>query len=149
MELAISIAANVALGIILLALLHWRNAGDDVRLAGAADAMDIFQRHFPDAARGSATLTADERGALIDLRMGVGILQRHGRRWNARLLKSGELCSVQLDRDGAINLAFADFGWPRSRFLIADADARARWMNRLEELRKTPPAPHHGDAHHA
>jgi hypothetical protein len=134
MELAISIAINVVLGAVLLALLHWKGRPDLVRLAGAEQAIDLFRRHFPDAA-GVVTVAADGRSALIDLQpSGVGLLQRQGRRWIARTLASGELSSARVDLDGAINLTFADFGWPRARVPVADANSRATWMARLDSL---------------
>ena len=133
-ELLIPIAVNLALGVILLALLYRQRTRDTVRLTLATEAMDIFRMHFPDAL-GAATLAADGRGALIDLqRGGTGLLQRHGRRWNARLLAPGELSSVRRSGGDAIELKFADFGWPRARLCLADADARAMWLSRLTSL---------------
>ena len=68
-ELLISIAVNLALGVILLALLYRKRTRDPVRLTLASEAMDIFRMHVPDAL-GAATLAADGRAALIDLQRG-------------------------------------------------------------------------------
>ena len=86
---------------------------------------------------------------MIDLqRGGIGLLQRHGRRWNARLLAPGELSSVVLSGD-AIELGFADFGWPRARLRMADADVRAMWLSRLKSLAPRDPSKPHSDLRHA
>ena len=135
-ELAISIGVNVVLGGILLVLLRWRHLGDTVPLEGPAAAMSLFKTYFPEAV-GEATLSDDRRSALIDLQRGggIGLLQRQGRRWNARTLMPGEVSSVALAGDGTVKLKFADFGWPRAQLRITDADARAFWMGRLSSLR--------------
>jgi hypothetical protein len=135
-ELAISIAVNVVLGLVLLAVLRWTRVGDAVRLAGAPQAIEIFAQRFP-AAAGDATVAHDGRSALIALDcLGcVGLLQRHGRRWNARALGPGEVSSVELEEAAIIKLKFADFGWPHAKIRIDDADARARWLSRLQALR--------------
>ncbi|MGO9512905.1 MAG: hypothetical protein ACLP2F_04580 [Steroidobacteraceae bacterium] len=147
-ELAISIAVNIVLGVVLLALLYWKRTGDAVRLAGAGEAMDLFAMHFPGAV-GEATVAADHRSALIDLQRGsgVGLLQRQGRRWNARTLAPGEVSSVEADSDGTIELRFADFGWPRAQLRIADANARALWLERLNSLKEQRSSRHPGLRH--
>jgi hypothetical protein len=134
MELVISIALNLALGLVLLALL-WSRRHDARRLSNEAEAEALFRAHFP-AAAGVATLSADGRGALIELPRGIGVLVRAGRRWNARLIMPRELVHAQQDSSDAISLTFADFGWPRVRLSIADADVRAGWLARLQTLRK-------------
>jgi hypothetical protein len=132
-ELAISIAVNILLGLILLVLLVWKRVGDTARLADSAEAVAHYDRHFPGAV-GNATLSDDACGALIDLqRGGIGLLQRQGRRWNARQLRPGEVSSVELDGE-IIKLKFADFGWPRAQMRLADAGARAQWLGRLRSL---------------
>lgn len=133
MELLISIAMNAVLGVLLLALFLWKRRDDPVRLTGADDALAAFNRFYPDM-DGIATVAADGRSALIDMHGAVGLLQRHGRRWNARLLVPQELARVRQDADGAINLVFADFGWPQAHIPLADGQARAQWMTRLEAV---------------
>src|SRR5271165_3209586 len=49
MELWMSIAVNVVLGIVLLALLYRKGRGENVRLSRADEAMNVFLMHFPDA----------------------------------------------------------------------------------------------------
>ncbi|HMK84667.1 MAG TPA: hypothetical protein VK437_01810 [Steroidobacteraceae bacterium] len=147
-ELVISIAVNVVLGGVLAVLLWRKRAGDPVRLKGAAEAVDTFRRYFPDAA-GTATLSADRRAALIDLGGTIGILERRGRRWNARILVPSELSRVQSERDGTITLVFADFGWPRARFRIEEADARAQWLGRLQSLTTAASSDRYSDLRHA
>jgi hypothetical protein len=134
-ELAISIAVNVLLGLVLLGLLRWKRIGDTERLAGAAEAIELFSRRLPMTA-GGATVSHDGRSALLDLGSDgcVGLLQRHGRRWNARTLVPGEVSSAEL-RQEAIKLKFADFAWPHAQIRIDDPDARARWLHRLQALR--------------
>src|SRR5271165_1307347 len=118
-EMEISILVNIALGIVLFALFRWKGRDDGVRLQGSAEAMQIFRSQFPDV-RGEATLAADGRGALIDIEPGgaVGILERRGRRWNARVILPGDPSSAQIKRD-VLCIRFADFGWPRSCLRIA------------------------------
>jgi hypothetical protein len=136
MELSISIALNVALGLVLLALL-WSRRHDAGRLSNEAEAEALFRAQFPDAAC-AATLSADGRAALIELPRGIGVLVRAGRRWNARLIMPRELVHAQQDSSGAISLTFADFGWPRARVSIANAAVRAAWLARLQTFE----APH-------
>jgi hypothetical protein len=133
MELVLAIAVNVVLGILLLALLYWKHTNDNVRLSSAEEALELFRAQFRDAI-GKATVSADRRCALIELENGIGVLERHGRRWNARLLVSRELASVRLGRDGCLRLRFADFGWPQARFVASDPDVRAQWLARLHAL---------------
>lgn len=135
-ELAISIAVNVVLGLALFGILRWKRVGDTARLAGAPEAVEIFSQRFP-AAACDATVAHDGRSALIDLDCHgcVGLLQRHGRRWNARTLGPGEVSSAELKEPAMINLKFADFGWPHAQIRIDDAETRARWLHRLQSLR--------------
>ncbi|MGA9366591.1 MAG: hypothetical protein WBV35_03970, partial [Steroidobacteraceae bacterium] len=81
-ELAISIAANVALGLVLLALLFWQRAAPGVRLRDASEAIHLFRELLPEA-EGTATLASDGRTALIELvhGYGIGVLQLQGKRW--------------------------------------------------------------------
>jgi hypothetical protein len=150
MELVISIAVNAVLGVVLLGLLYWKGTRDSVRLVGPDEAIAAFKRHYPDA-QGSATLAADGRSALIDLHPegGIGLLQRQGRRWNARVLLSREISAVRVGPDGALEIAFADFGWPRARIALADPQTRARWLARLNALTVQPPASPSRDLRHA
>ncbi len=150
MELIEPIAVNVVLGIVLLALLIWKQRPDDARLTDTDEATDIFSKHYPDT-MGTVTLAADRRSALIDLKSqdAVGLLQRHGRRWNARVLVRGEIASIQQEPDGSIKVNFVDFAWPRARIRIDDADLRATWLARLDSLSANHRAQHPSDWHHA
>jgi hypothetical protein len=134
-ELALSIALNVVLGVILLALLYRKRTADDVRLNGPSEAMDLFRSYYPDAV-GAATVADDRRGALIDLQRGagIGLLQRQGRRWNARVLAPGEVAFVQVAADHTVQVRFADFAWPRASIRITDPEVRALWVGRLDSL---------------
>ena len=133
-ELAISVAVNIVLGMSLFGLMMWRRNDDSVRLTGADEALDRFRAHFPDAA-GVVTLSTDLRSALIYLQgdSNVGFLQRHARRWNARLLGPGDIAGIRLLADGTIDLHLKDFGWPRARITIAP-DAAVRCCDRLGSL---------------
>lgn len=145
-DLAIAIAANLALGILLLPLLL-RSRTDQVRARTAAEALQIYRRHFPDAL-GTVLLGHDGRSALIELADGgLGLLQRHGQRWNARALAPGELAEVRAARDGSILVRFTDFGWPRARLVPPDAAARQVWLARLQPLVRAHGAA--GEPHHA
>jgi hypothetical protein len=130
-ELAISIAVNCVLGVILWAVLRSNRGGEPQGLVGAADAMQKFNEHFPDAL-GTAALAEDRCSALLELQRGeIGLLQRHGRRWNARLLAPRDISSVRLTEDGTLHLKFADFAWPQARIRFADPATRALWSDRL------------------
>jgi hypothetical protein len=134
-ELAISIAVNILLGLILFVVLYWKRGADTARLAGADEAMRNFVQHCHDTVA-QTTVADDQRGALFDLQQGgIGLLQRHGRRWNARTLSSGEVSRVELDGE-TIKLKFADFGWPRAQIRIADSAARELWLDRLRSLQE-------------
>src|SRR5262249_7952405 len=134
MDLAIAIAANVLIGVVLLVLAVWQGTPDRVRLAGPEEALGIYQRYFPDAV-GSATVASDKLAALIALQDGsrIGLIHRQGRRWSARELLPEDLHSVTLDGD-ILRLSFVDFGWPRSLIRIADQGIRASWLARLQAL---------------
>ncbi|MGB6605359.1 MAG: hypothetical protein WA747_12855 [Steroidobacteraceae bacterium] len=136
MELAIAIAANVVLGVLLLGLFLWRGTTDGARLAGAAEALRLFRAHFPDAVVETATLAGDARGALIALRHdpAIGLIQRHGRRWNVRALEAEDLRSVAFVRGNTLRLELADFAWPRVDLCLEDAQERGRWRARFADL---------------
>jgi hypothetical protein len=146
-ELLFPIGANLVLGVILLALLVWKRRPDAVRLLSDVDALAEFQRHFPEAA-GTATVSADGLAALIETATGPGLLLRHARRWNARMLAAQELAAVRTPDDATLELRFADFGWPRARLRFSDRDVMSRCRARLETLvhSRTSPAT---DLHHA
>ena len=133
MQLVTPIVANVVLGMVLLVLFRLRRNVDAASLTDAGEALTVFRRQFADA-DGPATLTADRRGALIQLRQGtgVGLLQRRGRRWTARELAARDLRSVTRTGSDTLILSLADFGWPRAHFQLADAEACAAWLARLE-----------------
>jgi hypothetical protein len=136
MELAIAIAANAVLGVVLLGLFLWRGKADGARLAGPAEALGLFRTHCPDAAVDTATVSADACSALIALRHdpAVGLVQRHGRRWNVRTLQAQDLRSVAVVRGNTLRLELADFAWPRVDVRLEDADERAHWQARLADL---------------
>jgi len=150
MELIISIAVNVALGMILLALLLWRTTRDETRVAGAEEALALFRQPFPDA-MGLATVCTGGRAALIELRPGpgIGLLQRQGRRWNARILRPGDCSLVRRRSDRKLALELADFGWPRAELEFADAGALEKWESRLRSLTVREASRHLGDSQRA
>jgi len=139
-ELLFPIGANLVLGVILLALLVWKRRPDTVRLLSDADALAEFQRHFPEAT-GTATVSADGLAALIETATGPGLLLRHARRWNARMLAAQDLADVRTPDDATLELRFADFGWPRARLRFSDRDAMSRCRARLETLVRSRTAP--------
>jgi len=134
MEIALGMAVNALLGVLLLALLRWRRREDGARLSGVEDALALFRHRYPDAA-GRADVTEDHRGALIDLQSGgIGLLQRHGLRWNARVLEAGDLAACTLDATGSLHLKLADFGWPQAQVRLAEPATRTAWARRLTAL---------------
>jgi hypothetical protein len=135
MQLLIPIGANVALGLVLVALFFSRRSIDDARLNDGDAALRVFRAQFPDA-DGAATVTADHRGALIALSHGthIGILQRRGRRWTARIIGARDIRSVALTRGNTLSLSLADFGWPRAYLQVADPEACTQWLARLESI---------------
>lgn len=144
-ELLLPIGANVVLGVILLVLLAWRRGPDTARLRCEAQAVAEFQRHFPELSATAAILGDDGLAALIETAAGPGLVVRHARRWNARLLTAPELAAVRTPDDGTLELRFADFGWPRARLRFSDRDTLGRCRARLEPLVLRPAAPwvHH------
>jgi hypothetical protein len=135
MQLLIPIGANVALGIALCALFFSRRSTDDARLNDGEAALRVFRGQFPDA-DGAATVTTDQRGALIALSHGtdIGILQRRGRRWTARKIGARDIRSISLMRGNTLCLSLADFGWPRADLQVADPAACAQWLARFESI---------------
>lgn len=135
MDLLLPIAANVVLGIVLFALFFSKRTVDDARLTDGEEALGLFRRQFPDA-DGTATVTVDHRAALIALAYGagIGLLDRRGRRWTMRELLPRDIRSVALAGSDTLTVTFADFGWPRAHFQIADRDACAAWFTRLKSF---------------
>lgn len=147
--LAIAIIANVVLGVVLLGLLYRKRGDDTERLTEPGQALDRYRMVHP-TARGGASLAADGRAALIDLADGsLGLVERRGRRWNARALNPGEIAGVDDANDGAITIRFADFGWPKARVLLADPVDRRRWIDRLAALRGAAVSTRDKRVHHA
>lgn len=153
LELLIAIGFNLIVGVLttLLIYFYWnRRKRDDASLVDADTALGLFRDHFPEAA-GTATLTADRRNALIELPdgPGIGLLQGHGHRWNAHMLRPGDIASVRLAQDTTLQVRFADFGSPRASLLLTDANERAAWLTRLQALTRGVPATRRGDVSHA
>jgi hypothetical protein len=137
LELTLAIGANLLVGA-LAALLIVRFAhrrAREPRLADPGAAMDHFRDRFPEAS-GRATLTDDARNALIELHdgPGIGLLQGHGVRWNARILKPGDLASVRICGDSTLRVTFIDYGGPRASLRLADPEERSAWLARLRDL---------------
>jgi hypothetical protein len=149
MELAVAIAANIVIGVVLLALFAWYRTPDTARLTGPEEALAIFRRHFPDAA-GTVIVAADGLTGLIGLQDGsrIGLVHRHGRRWNARAVHPEDLRSVTVDGE-TINLSLTDFGWPRTHVRIVDLGARAAWLSRLRTFAAERSDTHSTVKHHA
>lgn len=129
-----SVVVNGVLGAVLFGLMRWRPRADTARLTDAAAALEQFQTQHPETV-GEVTLAADGQCALVDLKgaAGVGLVQRHARRWNTRVLVPGDVTEVRVVADGSIAVRLADFGWPRVRFAVA-ADVRDAWCQRLRAL---------------
>ncbi len=148
-SLAIAIAVNLVLGGVLLALLLARRGRDEVCLGGASEAIAHFRIHYPDA-DGEVSVAADGRGALIELGGGaVGLLERRGRRWNARLLAPGDVRAGDGAGGAGGRVRVADFCWPRARLCRADAEARAAWRARLGALTGAAARPPRQETRHA
>jgi hypothetical protein len=158
LELLIAIGFNVFVAALtaLLIYLVWTRKRRDASLADASAAMGLFRDHLPEMAdipetAGTVTLTTDRRNALIELPegAGVGLLQGHGRRWNARILHAGDVASVRVSEDATLQLKFSDYSGPRASLVLADADERAVWLARLQLLTQPAPAARGADPSHA
>lgn len=149
MDLVLPIAVNLVLGLVLWAVLVWRRKPDTTRLRDADEALALFRGHAPDV-DGRATVSSDGRAALIEVApAGLGLLLRQGRRWNARMLVAAEMASVRETADGALEIRFADFGWPRARLRFDDRELRAGWAARLGGLVLQRTERTHEDLRHA
>ncbi len=147
--LAISILANVLLGAVLLAMLYRTRGEGAARLTDPAQALALYRAIHP-SAQGSAPLSGAGLRALIALAAGgIGLVERRGRRWNARRLEPLEVTGVDAREDGVVTLRFADFGWPRARVALPHPATRARWIERLEGLRREGAAGTRPGMHHA
>jgi len=127
-----SIIANLALGVVLLAAFALHRTRENVRLRSPEEALAILRSQLPDL-EGPVTLSEDGTAALVALGQGsgIGLVHRHGRRWNARELQPEDLRKVTT-QDTTIQLALADFGWPRTAVRICDAGTREAWLARLQ-----------------
>jgi hypothetical protein len=133
--LTISILANVVLGLVLFGVLYRKPADEPERLSEPADALARYRVRYP-AASGRVDVATDGRAALIAISDGsVGLIERRGRRWNARVVEPREILAVDRADDGAITVRFADFGWPRARVELSDPDTCQRWIERLTAMR--------------
>jgi hypothetical protein len=134
-ELALSILVNAALGLVLLFALRRDRAAAHGRLDGPDAALRHFAEVFPDAT-GHALVGDGGDSALIALSgdAGVGLVERHGRRWNARRLERGEIRALVADANGTLHMRLTDFAWPAARIRIADDTARNEWLARLRGL---------------
>jgi hypothetical protein len=158
LELLIAIGFNVFVAALTALLIYfvWTRRRSDPSLADPGTAMGLFRDHFPDRAgvpeaAGTVTLTTDRRNALIELPdgVGVGLLQGHGQRWNARILQPGDVASVRVSEDATLQLTFADYSGPRASLVLADADERAAWLARLQLLTQRARAARGADPSHA
>jgi hypothetical protein len=158
LELLIAIGFNVFIAALTALLIYfvWTRKRSDASLADASAAMGLFRDHLPEMAdipetAGPVTLTTDRRNALIELPngAGVGLLQGHGQRWNARILQPGDVASVHVSEDATLQLKFADYSGPRASLVLADADERAVWLARLQSLTQRVPAARGADPSHA
>ena len=139
--LTVAIMANIGIGVVLLAVLYRHRMSAPEALTGPDQALARYRTLYP-LAGGKATVADDGRTALLELTDGtIGLVERRGRRWNVRAVRSTELLGVHHEVDEAITLRFADFGWPRSRVLLADAEARKHWIGRLAALRPASAVP--------
>jgi hypothetical protein len=62
------------------------------------------------------------------------LLQGHGQRWNARILKPGDVASIDSLQDTTLQLRFSDYASPRGSLKFADASECAAWLARLHPL---------------
>jgi hypothetical protein len=87
-------------------------------------------------ATGTAIVTADGRNALIDLGegAGVGLLQAHGQRWNARILRAGDVASLAPSGHSTLKLRLTDYANPRASLRLPSTDAQFLWLARLRNL---------------
>jgi len=134
-ELILAVGVNAVLGALLWAILLWKAPRDKFELGGPEGAMREFRAVFPEAT-GTASVSDDNRTALIDLQLDdqIGLLQRQGRRWNARILFPYDISSVRPDPNGALEITLSDFGWPRASIVFSDTGIRAIWLTRLTSL---------------
>ena len=140
--LAISIVANIVLGLVLFGVLYRKRGSDPDRLTGPEQALAHYRTRCP-TANGRVDLAADGQAALLELSDGsVGLVERCGRRWSVRALEPGEILGVGRASDGAIVVSFADFGWPRARVQLSEPDTCQRWLDRLAALRGSVASTH-------
>ena len=149
LELFIAIGFNVFVAALTALLIYflWTRKRSDASLVDASAALGLFRDRLPEMpdipeTAGRVTLTTDRRNALIELPdgAGVGLLQGHGQRWNARILQPGDVASVRVSEDATLQLKFADYSGPRASLVLADADERAVWLVRLQSLTQRLPA---------
>jgi len=130
-----SILVNVALGLVLVLAVRRDRAAAEARLDGPDAALRHFAEVFPDAA-GNALVGDGGNAALITLSgdVGVGLVERHGHRWNVRLIEHGQIRALVADPDGTLHVRLTDFAWPAARIRISDDAARNEWLGRLQGL---------------
>jgi hypothetical protein len=132
MDMLFALGSNLVLGALLLPLAAWLLRPDGARLADDEQAAATFARQLP-ARVGRVARAADGRAALLELDgpAVLGILERRGRRWNARAVAPADVRAVHAAADGVLTIEFRDFGWPAARVALADHADRDRWMARL------------------
>jgi hypothetical protein len=148
MELGIAIVVNIVVGVVAAALIIFFRARAKAAPPPltAESALEIFRVQFPET-QGSATVSADGRMALVGLDGGVGLLYPNGRRWNARVLRPGDVADVRACAPHTLRLKFRDYAWPRTEIGLEDEAERERWTARLQELVRASSAPREGLSH--
>ena len=141
MEFVVPIAAHVVLVALLAGLfIVRRTTTDGERLSDPDAALPLFCRQYG-GTRGTATLSADGRAALLSLlpHTGTGLVVRRGRRWCARRLGPGDVRQVARTADRTLTLYLADFGWAPIRFEMPDTACLDAWRSRLDALTSAAP----------
>ncbi len=135
LELLVPLGVNLLVCIVAALLVRaFRDSARRPRLTSPAEALQRFAEHFPDS-RGSAVVAADGAAALIALEDGgVGLLQRHGHRWNARILSPARVRAVNPMPGGRVRLRLRDYGGPSVVLDPGTAVASEQWMSCLRRL---------------
>lgn len=139
--MALSIPLPLLLGIVVggvsavVLLAHLTGGSETARIASADAALDRFRLDHPDTAPRSILITDDQRGALLELDDGVGVVTVLGDKTLTRLLTPSSLRRVTADERG-LHLRLRDPAAPRLDLALGDLHQRATWLARLSP----PPA---------
>lgn len=129
-QLGLLVAAGISF---IVGLVHVTGGSRKARLENADAALRRFAEDFPEAAATAVVLTRAGDAAILGLSGGAGVVQAVGDCFLTRLLKPGEVNKLAVS-GASVDAAFADFTFPKARWMFAGPDEATRAFGVLKSL---------------